>query len=135
MRIPTMHQPRIDSLVAEFKEHFAFILDEPVRIVVQIYPAKITEPVIREYVCEAFDIAWKILLKEDRNRERVCARNCYAYLCEKYLEISQEAIAENLKRDRSTVTHNLNKTKDLIESGDTYLIERLAPIIQRLNVV
>jgi chromosomal replication initiator protein len=69
-------------------------------------------------VCEHFDYSFEQLLKQDRRRNLVFARNCLYYFLFKYTRMSKVAIGELLKRDHTSVIHSLKALQDLIDTED-----------------
>jgi chromosomal replication initiator protein len=69
-------------------------------------------------ICEHFEYSFEQLLKQDRHRELVFARNCLYYFLFKYTKMSKVAIGELLKRNHTSVIHSLKALQDLIDTED-----------------
>lgn len=91
-----------------------------------------TEALVRltvDVVCEYFDVAERTITATGRGGTDVCdARRCLCYLLVEDLGLSSFAAARTLKRDHSTVLHNVAAMRRLIDSR-----KRWAVTIQHLR--
>lgn len=133
LKIPESQKARIESLTKEFQEHFANILNEPVRITISIHPANVSEALIRHLVCEAFEVKWSSVLRQNRTREVAAARQCYCYLCSKYLMWAPAKIGLMIERDRTTSIHSVTAIENHLKTGEPLIAEKLIPIINELK--
>lgn len=69
-------------------------------------------------ICEHFEFSFEQILKQDRRRKIVFARNCLVYFLFKYTRMSKVAIGELLERDHTSVIHSLKALQDLIDTED-----------------
>jgi chromosomal replication initiator protein len=69
-------------------------------------------------ICEHFEFSFDQILRQDRRRKFVFARNCLVYFLFKYTRMSKVAIGDLLERDHTSVIHSLKALQDLIDTED-----------------
>lgn len=69
-------------------------------------------------ICEHFSFSLEQILKQDRRREIVFARNCLIYFLFKYTKMSKVAISLLLKRNHTSIIHSLKALQDLIDTEE-----------------
>ena len=78
----------------------------------------IDKEAVIKIICEHFNFSFDQILKQDRRREIVFARNCLTYFLFKYTRMSKVAIGILLERDHTSVIHSLKALQDLIDTEE-----------------
>lgn len=131
--IPKEKRPQVESLIKEFTEHIQCALDTPVRAKLTLYVGDVDLESIKQLVCEHFETDWSNIIKRTRKRETVLARSSFMWLCQQFLEMSYQKIADIFGMDHTTVLHNKNTIDDLIETKHETIVRCLFPIIEIIN--
>ena len=126
---------RVQSLLNECTEHINALLNNKVIITLRVSPAEIDEELIREKVCESFELSWKDIYSHRRDRHTSNARMCYCYLLRTYLNLSYTVIGKMVNRDHSTIMHEVRKIAGYLTVKDENIEEHLVPIIHYLNAI
>ena len=86
-----------------------------------ITPAAIEAAVLKHSFIDSFRV-------ENRKREIVLARQIYSYLCNKLCHIEYGAIAKDLGQNRTSPIHSLKCISDLIDSGNTQVVNLITNV-------
>lgn len=82
-------------------------------------------------IIEHFNYSFDQILKQDRRRDLVFARNCLTYFLFKYTKMSKVAIGLLLGRDHTSVIHSLKALQDLIDTEEN-VSDTIAEIRKKL---
>lgn len=134
--ITAEQRQKIKSILKQYQEHIAAIINAPVFLRVTLLEAEIKEDLIRNLVCMQFDKDWPEIIAKDRKRELVTARMCYAFLCKKYLDLTFKVIGENLGgQDHTTAMSLYNNAINYLGTHDFLTCANLIPLIKRLDEI
>ena len=94
----------------------------------------INSDVIIEEVSKHYNVSVSDILSNKRNKDIATARQVAMYLCLKLTEDNKNNIGIKMKKDHSTVIHNINKVAESIENDPTFEknIDSLIKIITSL---
>ena len=70
------------------------------------------------------------LLRQDRSRSAVYARNIAMYVLHSELRLSSPEIGRLLSRDHSTVLHGIHTVRDALANGDSLMRADVAAVLQ-----
>lgn len=132
--IPQSLKPKIDSFLNECAEHISHVLNSPVRIILTVHTAKISDEEIRHLVCTTFNVEWHEIEAKDRHKEIVAARMCYCYLAKHYLPgITLSKIAGNINKDHTTVINAIRTFTGYIDTRDAIVMDRYLKILDKIK--
>ena len=94
----------------------------------------INSDIIIEEVSKHYNVSVSDILSNKRNKDIATARQVAMYLCLKLTEDNKNNIGIKMKKDHSTVIHNINKVAESIENDPTFEknIDSLIKIITSL---
>lgn len=139
----TLNNPEVQLKIIQWEEELRKMTNNA-EVILRAYTplnfvapdSKVPAEHIIEIVCEETGIEYAALLKKNRRREVVIARQLIAFYCKGCTGLSLKSIGELLGgRDHTTVIHAVNTIKDLLASKNIAVCLPVARINRRLESI
>jgi chromosomal replication initiation ATPase DnaA len=89
---------------------------------------------LSEAICEYFTISWDQLIANNREHERVIARQLFCWFAIKYFNYKKVQIASLLDRHHTSVIHAIKTVDDMIYTKDEEYVKDIQVIRECLSI-
>lgn len=72
---------------------------------------------LKSYICTKYDISFQDIITQNRQSNVSTARKEFIWTLSKFTTLSSPEIGRIVKRDHSTVLHNVSRAEELIDGG------------------
>jgi chromosomal replication initiation ATPase DnaA len=118
--------PGVKKILDRCQEDVQEIIGLPVGIKFLIDIKSKTEVDIREAICIVCNVTWDQVIKSDRYRNLVIARQLYCYFVKKFTQLTLREIGKHIgDRDHTTVIHSIDSLNNLIDSKNEEAVDKL----------
>ena len=121
------------TLIEQMEVFLSSVYNEPVRLRMILEAKFISVEFIKEMVCTGFCLTWDEITAPSRKYDIIYARMSFCYLCRRYTTATDNHIADQIKKDRTSVIANSQTIDSLLFTKDEMVYPVLKPIIDQLN--
>lgn len=125
----------VHTMIRHCEGLLSIAIGKEVQILVNVKDQQITEEMIRDMVTSSFGISWDKLISRTKKKLIVTARQSYCYLCHRYLDIIDQEVADNIKRDRTSVIDCRQKIAKYLKTKDEFVHRYINTIIMQLDLI
>jgi chromosomal replication initiation ATPase DnaA len=121
------------NIVEQCRRELQVILSKPVRLQMYVDNSLDLSAYLKQIIEETFGIEWKELLKHNRKREKVLARQLFCHHAATFAGLGCVQIAGHIDRDHTTVLHSWKCINDALSVGNTEVVYYNDLIKKRLS--
>jgi chromosomal replication initiation ATPase DnaA len=130
--VPEALVPEYNRIILQAEHDIAFLVGKSVTIEVLTKGMIADDDGLRKLICDELCVAWDDLLRKNRRREIVTARQVYFFLAQKYLKKKDPDIASLFRMDRTNVVTGRQRVVDLLQIGDSIITNTINNIEKKL---
>lgn len=121
------------TLIKQMEALLTTLHNEPLSLHLVFESKKCTLVLIKQLVCDAWDLRWAEVLQNTRKESIVFARMSVSYLAKEFTNHTDEEIADFINKTRTTVIANHKQIESLFFVKSKYVFPFLNPIVTLLK--
>lgn len=129
-------EEKVQEILMQCSSQISELMGKPITLVILgESKKKIPFEIIVKAVCDVTDISFEKLIKKDRHREIVIAKQLVSFYNKYFGLLSHKEVAKELRyKEHSTTITGAKKIKDLIDSKNNDVLTAIHKINQQLNI-
>lgn len=133
MQVDTL--PVVMKLLEDAERSISQIVGSRITLTMKIHGDTLTQEeykrmLLQKLVCEEFNISWSAVLTGRRTIPNIDPKTVYCWLVNQLCKTKPKLIGIDIKRDRTTALHHIQKAANLISVGDAIAV-KIENIIRR----